>query len=313
MARALGANEKLALVFETVYGTSPASGYFQVPFISGDLGSTQPQLESDLLGQGNDPASPTRDVITVDGMVDLPVDSDAIGYWLRALLGAPVTTGTTPKTHTFNSGGATRPSLSIERQNADVPYFDMFAGVCVDSMDFELGVSGLLKCSAKLIGQGNTGAATTAAGTPTVVTPAARFGHFNGSVKRSAVTLGNVTGAKFTYANNMDAVRVIRSDGKIAGMDPTVASLSGELTVRFDDTVLLDQAIANGTCVLDFGWTISASQSLTFTVHQVNLSRPKRQTSGPKGIEMTVPFIASKATSPARMMTAVLINAVTAY
>jgi hypothetical protein len=313
MARALGANEKLAIVFESTYGTSPVSGFVTVPFVSGDLGAMQPLLASDLLGQGNDPASPTRDVITVDGGIDVPVDTDAIGYWLKALLGAPVTTGTTPKTHTFNSGGSTRPSMTIERQNPEVPYFDLFAGVCVDAMDFEMNTSGLLKCSAKLVGQGNTPGAATAAGTPAVITSAARFGHFNGSVKRNAGVLGNVTGAKFSYSNNMDAVRTIRDDGKIAGIDPTVASLSGELTVRFSDTVLLDQAIAGGTCVLDLGWAISASQSLTFTAHQVNLSRAKRQTSGPMGIEMTVPFIASKAVSPARMLTAVLVNAVASY
>lgn len=313
MGRALGANEKIALAFESTYGVPPVSGYFSLPFIGGDLKATQPLLESDLLGQGNDPAPPVRDVITVDGSMEVPVDTDAIGYWLKLLLGQPTTTGTTPKTHTFNSGGSARPSASIERQNPDVPYFDMFAGVCVDSMSFELGTQGLLKASSTLIGQGNTPATTTAAGTPTVITPAARFGHFNGSVKRSAVTLGNIVGAKFTFSNNLDALRVVRPDGKIQGVDPTVASMTGEVSIRFDDTVLLDQAIAGGSAVLDFGWSISANQSLTITAHQVNFARPNRQTSGPKGVEVTFPFIASKAVSPARMATFVLVNAVTSY
>lgn len=313
MARALGANEKLAIVFESTYGTSPVSGYSSVPFISGDLGSSQPQLASDLLGQGNDPLAPVRDVITVDGSIELPVDTDALGHWLKGLLGAPTTTGTTPKTHTYNSGGTTRPSLSIERQNPEVPYFDMFAGVGVDAMEFEMSTSGLLKCSAKLIGQGNTPAGATAAGTPAVITPAARFGHFNGTVKRDAATLGNVTGAKVNYSNNFDPVRVIRADGKIAGIDPTVASCEGEVMIRFDDTVLVDQAVAGGTCALEFAWTISANQSFKLTLHQVHLSRPKRSVTGPKGIDVTFPFIAAKAVSPARMMTAVLVNAVAAY
>lgn len=313
MPRALGANEKMALAFESTYGTSPVSGYFSVPFTSTDLGTGQPLMESELLGQGNDPLSPILDVVTVEGSVGLPVDTDAMGYWLKGLLGAPVTTGTTPKTHTFNSGATTRPSMSIERQNPSVPYFDMFAGVGVDSMDFEMGTNGLLKCSAKLIGQGSLGAASTAAGTPTVVTSAGRFGHFNGSVKRATVTLNNVVGVKFTYANNLEAVRVIRSDGKIAGIDPTIASLTGEVMLRFDDTVLIDQAIAGGVAEMEFAWTISANQSLKFTAHQVNFERAKRSTDGPNGIQVTVPFIASKAVAPARMMTAVLVNAVTSY
>ena len=37
MARAQGARAQMALAFETVYGTAPASGYTRVPFASTDL------------------------------------------------------------------------------------------------------------------------------------------------------------------------------------------------------------------------------------------------------------------------------------
>ena len=38
MARAQGARAQMALAFETVYGTPPASGYTRVPFASTSLG-----------------------------------------------------------------------------------------------------------------------------------------------------------------------------------------------------------------------------------------------------------------------------------
>ena len=44
MARAQGARAQMALAFETVYGTAPASGYTRVPFASTTLGSEQPLL-----------------------------------------------------------------------------------------------------------------------------------------------------------------------------------------------------------------------------------------------------------------------------
>jgi hypothetical protein len=44
MARAQGARAQMALAFETVYGTAPASGYTRVPFASTSLGSEQPLL-----------------------------------------------------------------------------------------------------------------------------------------------------------------------------------------------------------------------------------------------------------------------------
>jgi hypothetical protein len=52
----------------------------------------------------------------------VPVDVINIGHWLRLLLGAPTTTGTTPNyTHSFGSGAATLPSQAIEVGYPDVP------------------------------------------------------------------------------------------------------------------------------------------------------------------------------------------------
>ena len=58
MARAQGARAQMALAFESVYGTAPATGFRTVPFASTSLGSEQPLIASELLGQGRDPAAP---------------------------------------------------------------------------------------------------------------------------------------------------------------------------------------------------------------------------------------------------------------
>ncbi|PZX28423.1 hypothetical protein H9N28_14285 [Rhodobacter capsulatus] len=50
MARAHGARAQMALAFESVYGTAPATGYRTVPFASATLGSEQPLIASELLG-----------------------------------------------------------------------------------------------------------------------------------------------------------------------------------------------------------------------------------------------------------------------
>jgi hypothetical protein len=94
MSRTYGANAQLLGQFESVYGTAPLTDFIKFPFISSQLGSEQGLIESDLLGQGRDPAQPMRDVINVEGDVVVPVDLRYIGYWLRALFGAPTTTGT---------------------------------------------------------------------------------------------------------------------------------------------------------------------------------------------------------------------------
>ncbi|HMR14658.1 MAG TPA: phage tail tube protein [Arachnia sp.] len=66
MARAQGARAQMALAFETVYGTPPASGFTKLPFASTTLGAEQPLLNSELLGYGRDPLAPIKDAVTAD-------------------------------------------------------------------------------------------------------------------------------------------------------------------------------------------------------------------------------------------------------
>jgi hypothetical protein len=312
MARAYGSRAQMALAFESVYGTAPASGFIRMPFASSSLGQEQPLIDNELLGYGRDPLAPSRDAINVDGDVVVPVDVVGIGHWLKALFGAPVTTGATPKVHTFQSGEYTLPSLAIEVGNPEVPRYEMFTGIRANSLRIEATRRGLLQATVGLIGQGMTPNAASQAGTPSTIA-LTRFGHFNCSITRNGSPLGNIVSADMTYSNNLDRVETIRSDGKIDGADPTIASLGGTIRARFADTVLLDQAIAGGSCELAFTWSLGANASLAFTAHSVFLPVPKRPVQGPGGVEASFDWQAALATSPARMCTAVLTNTVASY
>jgi hypothetical protein len=222
----------MALAFETVYGKAPAIGYTRAPFASTSLGAEQPLLSSELLGYGRDPSAPIKDAVTADGDVVVPIDAEAFGFWLKAAFGAPVTSGTGPWTHEFRSGGWMLPSLSIETAMPDVPRFAMYSGCVLDQLSWSMQRSGLLTATARLMAQGEAVATTTAAGTPADLA-LRRFGHFNGSITRNATAFGNVVSAEVTYANNLDRVETIRSDGRIDGADPSIATLTGRVEVRF--------------------------------------------------------------------------------
>jgi hypothetical protein len=244
----------MALAYETVYGTPPVSGFRLMPFARTTLGSEQPLLESELLGYGSDPLAPIKDAVTTDGEVVVPIDVEAFGFWLKAAFGQPTTTGTTPKTHTFQSGNWTLPSMAIESAMPEVPRFAMYSGCMLDQLTWQMQRSGLLTATARLVAQGETIAATTAAGTPTALS-LQRFGHFNGTVKRNGSALGNVVSAEITYSNNLDRIETIRGDGRIDGADPAMAALSGRIEVRFSDTALITQAIDGTPCELEFNYS----------------------------------------------------------
>lgn len=312
MARAQGARAQMALAFESVYGTAPASGYTRMPFASSTLDARQPLLDSEVLGYGRDPLAPIKDAVTVDGDVVLPIDTDAFGFWLKAAFGEPTTTGSGPYQHVFHSGGWTLPSMAIEIAMPEVPSFAMYAGCMLDQLSFQMQRAGLLTATARLVAQSENTATTTAAGTPAALA-LNRFGHFNGSVKRNGSALGNVTAAEVTYSNNLDRIETIRADGAIDGADPSVAAMTGRLDVRFSDTVLLSQAVNGAACELEFGWTRPAGGSLLITAHAVFLPRPARELAGPQGVQTSFEWQAARDPITGRMATITLTNGIEEY
>ena len=78
MARTHRARAHTALAFESVYGAVPATVFRAVPFASTALGSEQPLIASELLGQGRNPLTPIKDAVTADGDVVVPIDVEEL-------------------------------------------------------------------------------------------------------------------------------------------------------------------------------------------------------------------------------------------
>jgi hypothetical protein len=310
MPRAIGANCRLLMIPETTYGTAPGGDWRRMPFLTCDLGAEQPLLDADVIGVGSnrDPAAPFLDTVTVQGQAVVPVDLVNIGHWLRLLLGAPTTTGTSPNfIHTFGSGAATLPSQTVEIGFPDVPSYDVCTGVRADTLEIDFSPSGPATASFGLMGQGSTRGGASSGGTPVSATYTA-FNKAHGSITRGGAALAQVTGARMTYANGMEMVRTIRADRRIEGVDPGIARATGQITARFADTTLLSQA-QNGTAAeFAFAYTVDANRSLTFTLHEVYLALAKTPIEGPAGVEASFEFRAAFNATATRMMTTVLKN-----
>jgi hypothetical protein len=315
MPRAIGANSKLHMAVEAVYGTPPGGNWRLMPFVSCDLGAEQPFIDADVIGLAlnRDVAPPFRDIVTVQGQAVVPVDLEFIGDWLRLLLGAPTTTGTSPDfVHSFVSGASPLPSNSIELAYPDVPNFDVISGVRADTWEIDFSPAGAATATFGLIGQGSTRSPSSSAGTPTTRAYTA-FNKAQGSIRRNAAPLAQITGGQVTFSNGAEIVRTIRNDLKIEGVDPGLARATGQITSRFADTLLLDDAITNAAVALEFEYRINADRRLTVTLHQAYLSLAKTPIQGPQGIEATFDVRAAFDATATRMMTVVLRNAVSGY
>ena len=179
-------------------------------------------------------------------------------------------------------------------------------------LSWTLQRSGLLTATARLVAQGETVGTVTGAGSPADFA-LKRFGHFNGAITRNGSALGNVVSAEITYANNLDRIETIRSDGRIDGADPTIAALTGRIEVRFADQVLLTQAIDGDPCELAFGYALPSGESLTLTAHAVYLPRPRIEIQGPQGVQASFDWQAARDAVLGRMATITLVNEIESY
>ena len=314
MPRATGARSQLAAAFESTYGTAPASGFLQMPFVRSTLGSEQPLEDSELLGYGRDPLDADQGPISAGGDIVVPIDAESFGIWLKGAFGTPTTTEVTGVyTHVFESGSWNLPSLSIERAFPEVPYYPMNSGCKVDRLSWTMQRSGKLQATVGLIAQGESTATSTQAGTPTEYSIDSRFNHFQGAIMLDGSAMGNVISNELTYSNNLDRVETIRADGKIDGADEGMGMLSGRTVVRFAETTLLTKASAGTPVALVFSHTIDADASLTITVPRVLLPKPKVQIEGPAGVQVTYEWQAAQQSNGDAMVTATLVNEVASY
>lgn len=312
MARAQGARATLAAAFETTYGTKPTNGFKKMPFSSFGVGAEQPLIDSNTLGLGRDAPAPIKDRVNVDGAINVPIDTAAFGFWLKAVFGNVTTTGTTIFTHKVHSGEWEIPSFSMEVGMPEVPRYALYEGCKVDSLSWSFGTSGNLDATVSVIAQGEDVATNSSAGSLANWTQK-RFGHFNGEIKRNNVLMANAVSASINYENNLDKIETIRSDGKISGIDPSMSKLSGDLTVRFSSTDLIDQAINGNSCSLNFNYEISANEYLKITIPEVYLPRPKVEIQGPEGIQVQFDWQAAKPAGATKMITIEYKNNVASY
>ena len=314
MSRAYGWNAQLLLAEETEYGEMPTNNYRKIPFISTTLDSEQNLVSSNVLGLGRDPTQPFQDVINVDGDMVVPVDMRNIGVWLKAIFGIPNTEEVDDDvyTHSFVSGKIVIPSYTLEVGLPEVPQFIRFMGVRANSIAFNFQRSGEAQVTLNLIGQGESGE-TTAIDTDPEVYKYTRVSQFQGYIKSDGALLANITAASATYSNNLEKIETIRNDGKVEAIDVGVASLSGSISARYGDNILLDKARGGTPVDIELGYQLSDNLKLEIVCHEVYLPKPKRTIDGPNGIECSYDFQGAKNEEIGRMMTVKLTNDVESY
>lgn len=312
MARAVGARARVAGALEGPPGTAETTGFIYLPFVNWGLSQGTPLLSDDALGFGADPLPPELDVNDVSGTVSVPLDVSNIGFWLSLIFGEATPSGTDPYTHAFVSNGWTLPSATFENQHPDATAYPLMTGAQASGFSISFQPGGqVLTMSMPMIARAETPDTESNAGSPTSLSYR-RFSPRAVTVNRNGSALANVLSMDMTYSNGLEAVRTVASDGNIAGAERAKGSFTCSYTVRFTNGALMTQALA-GTDE-DYGFVFtSGSNTLTMAMPRGYLPIPKREISGPGGIDVTFEAMFAQASNGDPMLTTTLVNSVASY
>lgn len=216
--------------------------------------------------------------------------------------------------HVWESGSDSIPSRTYEIGHGSLvtPKFFRHLGTVLDSISFEMSTSGPANASIIAVAQGEEEFGASIAPSPTTF-EAGRFSQGFGSIKRDGTRLAGATGGTFTFSNNLERVRVIRDDQKIEAADPTIATATGQITLRFDGETLMAEA-RDGTPVdLQFGFRMPEGWFITFDLFRVFLPKPKYSISGPGGVEGVFDWRASTDSVENTLLRVSLLNDFASY
>lgn len=284
-----GRTSALRLADQADVQTQATGAFFELNTYTGTFNKKRPLDDDDVTGQvgfaNNTDARPAAPGLEdADGTLNVPLDLDQFGWWLRGALstyakaavggGAPAGT----MAHTFQSGGLSLAARTIERQFS-ATQFEAMIGAVVQELSLPIGADkGYAKSDLKLWGRQVTDPYTaTIAGAPTVVALASRVPASSGAILIGGAAVGRIQTGSLKITNTVTADRYagdnLESD---AFLDKTDVSL--DITARYttDALRIFGKTGANGVLPdpfsIQLSWTLGPNLNLVVTAPAVRFN-----------------------------------------
>jgi hypothetical protein len=286
-----------------------------IPFSKFDFGRDPGRQKNDslngsALGNKSDAGSPVIPAQTMESILDLRT----VGYLLKLLLGAPTTTGTTLKSHTFPIDIASRPYAMFERQHSDISKFFRWYGVHCNKLSWDIKNADQ-NISAELFAAQEIDPIPTSAfdAAPTAVA-AFRANSGSGVISNGVDTaLGTIIGGNIEISSNINPEVAADGNAGYSIFTPMELTFKGKIKCVFDGTAAYDLARTGTSTRLKIlsAATIGANTfDLTVDMPYVELIEKAVPVSGKSGMVVDMDWIAH---TGATLPTVVLRNDVTAY
>jgi len=290
MTQQKGVTSQLLIGIESAYKTEATAG-FVMPFNSSGLAPGQTLSQAATITGTRNPVQPFAGNRDVAGPIVVPADSIAMWYWLQAMFGDPVTTGSDPYEHEFKIGDS-MPSLTIEHQFTDLgtDAYVRFLGCKIGSMNMTFGGDGELVVTLNVVGASESNETSSFDGSPTTVS-LGRVQNFQAALTEGGGSLSNATELALNIDFGLDTDNYVIGGSGVRGSLPEgIVGVSGSLKTLFEDVTLLNKAINSTETSLKVTVTSSASSILEFEIQELQYERSTPPIEGPQGLMATLNF-----------------------
>lgn len=296
------------------FGTAETAGsakFLALPCYRNTVGSRRDLYDDKTLGQGRNPGEMFLGFETADGEIEVPLNSETIGWHLHGLLGAPTTTGTGPYTHVFASGGAMT-HHTLGRQAGAVQFVDI--GATWNEMRLQIArASQTQRATFGLLGRNEVKAGAVLDATPVQPGTDLRFFAFDAAALIDGAAVADIVDLELTATNNRT------HDQEAVSGDPwPLRILEGDFAVtgrarfRFETAAWYDLARAGTAFDLRVSWA-NGAHSLQIDVSNCKFSADRVPLDSGGVLSLTLPFQAAKPDAGQPSLKATLVNARAAY
>ena len=264
------------LGYQSDISTIATAGYI-MPVVTYDVKPKQPPQESGVLKNNLNPSKPFFAPKTVDGSIVVPCDSTSLGWWLRALFGAPTTTGTGPYTHVFKKGATTEQAyLTLEQALTalSTAKYMQTTGAKINNWSMSFGEDGELLATFDVLGADHDEATSSFDASPTDATSYTQLFNTQGAIQEGGSASSTIVKMDFAAGSNIDPIKAFNGD--LAALPEGKMVLAGNVTAMMDDAgdTLLGKADGGVTeTSLKVTLTSSSSSAMEIYFPEVFLER----------------------------------------
>lgn len=320
MVWASNSNFQLVMDFEATYGTSPAASSragFKLPFTSFDLSENQPPQQSNIIGAGRHAGRPFYGNKVCQGTLVGPIDNGAvIGYILKAVFGAPTTTGSgDPYSHAFKIG-TTTPTFLLEKGYTDLttPEYLLYNGCKATGISFSFTPNGQLQYSLSIVAAGETPGTSAYQASPTDLRyPSAIYYPCDAAISEGGSPVTNIEELSFNFMNNSVLGYGLSGTGKATAASEGGPTIDGRIKAFFDAMTILTKGENHTESSLSVACT-QTTHSFTLSVDELEYSHNTPAVNSPGASYLDLSFIGYYVNAAAASdFRAVLVNGTASY